>query len=154
MLGRPGPLARKGTGFHMTAQTVPGQAPPRGRFPHLRRAGDFIYVSGISSRRPDGTFAGARVDAAGRLHLDIVAQTNAVIANIAAIIATQGAELSETVSCTAFLVSMRDFDAYNAVYGNHFDENGPARTTVAVSELPHPFILIEMNAVVYHPSPR
>ena len=65
-----------------TAKVVAGKATPRGRFPHVKRAGDFIYVSGTSSRRADNSFVGVDVDEFGTTRLDIRAQTRAVIENI------------------------------------------------------------------------
>jgi 2-aminomuconate deaminase len=126
-------------------------AVPRGRFPHVKRVGDLLFVSGTSARRPDNTIAGAAADPLGTTELDIRAQTRGVIENIAAILATEGAGLPDVVDVTAFLVSMNDFKGYNEVYGEYFDETGPARTTVAVHQLPHPHLLIEMKAVAYSP---
>jgi 2-aminomuconate deaminase len=130
---------------------LPGKARPRGRYPHYKRAGDFVYVSGTSSRRQDNTFAGAAVDEAGTTALDIREQTRAVIGNIADILAAAGAGLPDLVAVTAYLVNMNDFAGYNEVYGEFFDFEGPARTTVAVHQLPHPHLLIEMQAVAYIP---
>jgi 2-aminomuconate deaminase len=133
------------------ARVLAGKAKPRGRYPHYKRAGDFVYVSGTSSRRPDNTFAGARADEMGTVALDIREQTRAVIENIADILKEAGASLTDVVQVTAYLVSMNDFGGYNEVYGEFFDENGPARTTVAVHQLPHPHILIEIQAVAHVP---
>ena len=108
-------------------------------------------MSGTSSRRPDNTFAGAWADEMGTVTLDIREQTRAVIANIADILHEAGASLKDVVQVTAYLVSMNDFGGYNEVYGEFFDESGPARTTVAVHQLPHPHILIEIQAVAYVP---
>ena len=127
------------------------KAKPRGNYPHARRAGDFIFVSGTSSRRADNTFAGASADEFGTTHLDIRVQTRAVIENIAAILARFDAHLTEVVELTSFLVNMNDFAGYNEAYGEYFDYNGPARTTVAVHQLPHPHLLIEIKAVAYKP---
>lgn len=132
-------------------KVLAGQATPRGRYPHLKRAGDFVYVSGTSARRADNTIAGAAVDAMGTTALDIRVQTRAVIETIGEMLAAVGAGLSDLVQVTAYLVSMNDFGGYNEVYGEFFDENGPARTTVAVHQLPHPHILIEIQAVAYVP---
>jgi 2-aminomuconate deaminase len=129
------------------SQVLAGLARPRGRYPHYRRAGDFIYVSGTSSRRADNTFAGATADEMGTVSLDIRVQTRAVIENIGDILTSAGATLADVVSVTAYLVSMNDFAGYNEVYGEFFDFDGPARTTVAVHQLPHPHLLIEMQAV-------
>lgn len=133
-----------------SSHLVPGKARPRGRFPHAKRAGDFIYVSGTSSRRPDNTFVGVDV-IDGVTVRDISAQTRAVIENIGDILRAAGAELTDLVSITSYLVDMTDFGAYNEVYGEYFTEDGPTRTTVAVRELPHPDLLIEMQAVAYKP---
>ncbi|WP_433378662.1 RidA family protein [Actinoplanes sp. CA-142083] len=131
----------------MTARVVAGKATPRGRFPHVKVAGGFVFVSGTSSRRPDNTIVGASVDALGTTSLDIAAQTRAVIGNISDILREVGASLEDLVQVTTYLVNMNDFGGYNAVYGEFFDENGPTRTTVAVHQLPHPHLLIEMQAV-------
>ncbi|GIM97070.1 RidA family protein [Paractinoplanes toevensis] len=136
----------------MTARVVAGKATPRGRFPHVKVAGGFAFVSGTSSRRPDNTIAGAAVDDMGTTTLDIAEQTRAVIANIADILASVGAGLSDLVQITTYLVNMNDFGGYNAVYGEFFDETGPSRTTVAVHQLPHPHLLIEIQAVAALPS--
>jgi 2-aminomuconate deaminase len=132
-------------------KVLAGQATPRGRYPHLKRAGDFVYVSGTSARRQDNTIAGATVDAMGTTALDIRVQTRAVIETIREMLAEVGAQLSDLVQVTAYLVNMNDFGGYNEVYGEFFDSSGPARTTVAVHQLPHPHILIEIQAVAYVP---
>jgi 2-aminomuconate deaminase len=128
---------------------VEGAATPRGRFPHVRRAGDLLFVSGTSSRRPDNSIAGAQADELGATRLDIAVQTEAVIANIGEILRAAGGSLDDLVAITTYLVSMNDFAGYNDVYGRHFDERGPTRTTVAVHQLPHPHLLIEMQAIAH-----
>ena len=133
------------------ASVVSGKATPRGKFPHIKRAGDFLYVSGTSSRRPDNSFAGAQADAMGVTTLDIKVQTRAVIENIRDILQSAGADLSDLVETQAFLVNMNDFGGYNEVWGEFFDYDGPTRTTVAVHQLPHPHLLIEIKAVAYKP---
>jgi 2-aminomuconate deaminase len=135
----------------MKAIVVDGKAKPRGRFPHVKRAGDFLFVSGTSARRPDNSIAGASVDELGTTHLDIRTQTRAVIENIRDILASVGAELSDIAEISTFLMNMNDFAGYNEVYGEYFGYDGPARTTVAVHQLPHPHLLIEMKAVAYKP---
>ena len=85
------------------SRVVPTLAKPRGTYPHYRRAGDFIFVSGISARRADNTIAGATVDAMGTTVLDIRAQTRAVIENVGTILAAAGASLSDVVDVVAFL---------------------------------------------------
>lgn len=124
---------------------------PRGRFPHLRVVGDLIFVSGTSARRVDNTIAGAEVDAMGTVELDIATQTRAVLDSIGRILATVDASLDDLVDVTAFLVNMNDFGGYNRVWAEYFDESGPARTTVAVHQLPHPHLLIEIKATATRP---
>ncbi len=135
-----------------SAQLVAGKAMPRGKFPHLKRAGDFLFVSGTSSRRPDNTIAGVeQVDAMGATRLDVAEQTHAVIQNIRDILQSAGADLTDLVELCAYLVDMNDFAAYNAVYAQYFDYDGPTRTTVAVHQLPHPQLRIEIKAIAYKP---
>ncbi|RSN19512.1 2-aminomuconate deaminase [Streptomyces sp. WAC 05977] len=135
----------------MSGRVISGLAKPRGRFPHVKVAGDLVFVSGTSSRRPDNTFAGVEVDELGTTNLDIRAQTRAVIENIRGILHEVGADLADITQITTFLVSMNDFGGYNEIYGEYFDETGPARTTVAVHQLPHPHLLIEIQAIAQLP---
>jgi 2-aminomuconate deaminase len=141
-------------GSVMKARVVEGKATPRGRFPHIKRAGDFLFVSGTSARRPDNSIAGSDVDELGTTHLDIRTQTHAVIENVRDILASAGADLSDIAEISTFLVNMNDFAGYNEVYGEYFDHQGPARTTVAVHQLPHPHLLIEMKAIAYKPTAK
>jgi 2-aminomuconate deaminase len=135
----------------MDSKVLDTMAKPRGKYPHVKRAGDFLFVSGISSRRPDNTFEGASSDAMGATTLDIRAQTRAVIENIAKILQSANAGLEDLVQVTCYLVNMNDFKGYNEVYGEFFSHGGPTRTTIAVHQLPHPHILIEINAVAFRP---
>jgi 2-aminomuconate deaminase len=130
---------------------VAGKARPRGPYPHFRRAGDFIFVSGTSARCADDSIAGAQRCADGSWRLDIRTQTRAVLTNIRDILAQAGAQLSDVVELSTYLVRMDDFAGYNAVYGEFFDVTGPARTTVTVAQLPHPQLLIEIKVVAYRP---
>jgi 2-aminomuconate deaminase len=133
------------------SKVVPGKPAPRGAFPHIKRAGDFLYVSGTSSRCADNTFAGASVDALGVTKLDIRLQTRAVIENIRDVLASMGADLPDLVQVTSYLVDMNDFAGYNEVYAEFFDASGPTRTTIAVHQLPHPLLRIEIQGVAYKP---
>jgi len=130
---------------------IKDKAQPLGHYPHVKRVGDFIFVSGTSSRRPDNTHVGAEQDKNGKWHLDIKAQTKAVIENIIGLIASLGADKSHIIDMNTFLVDMKDFKGYNEVYGTFFDHTGPTRTTVAVHQLPHPNLLIEIKAIAYMP---
>ena len=135
----------------MESKVVEGKATPRGKYPHIKRAGDFLFVSGASARNSDDTIAGAEVDSSGTTRLDIRVQTRAVIENIRDILESAGAQLQDLVEISTYLVSMNDFAGYNEVYGEFFGYDGPARTTVAVHELPHPHLLIEIKATAYKP---
>jgi 2-aminomuconate deaminase len=138
----------------MESKVLEGRATPRGKYPHIKRAGDFLFVSGTSSRRADNTIAGAQFDNLGTTLLDIRKQTRAVIENVREILASADATLKDVSEITTYLVNMNDFAGYNEVYGEFFDYDGPARTTVAVHQLPHPHLLIEIRAVAYKPIAR
>ncbi len=124
---------------------------PRGAYPLTKRVGDFIYVSGTSSRQPDNTIAGVTaLDEMGSKHLDIEIQTREVLKNIAHHLASHDATLKDVVDVTTFLVNMNDFAGYNKTYAEFFDTaTGPTRTTVAVHQLPHPDLLVEIKVVAY-----
>ena len=134
------------------AKVLQGKATPRGKYPHARRAGDYIFISGTSARQADNTVIGAQaVDEMGTYDLDIRAQTRAVLDNVADILASFDATLADLTEITAFILNMNDFAGYNEVYAEVFDYDGPARTTVAVHQLPHPQLLIEIKAIAYKP---
>jgi 2-aminomuconate deaminase len=133
------------------SKVIAGRAQPRGKYPHVKRAGDFIFVSGTSARRANNTIAGAEIDELGTTHLDIRVQTKAVLENVREILNNVGARLEDVVEVTTYLVNMNDFAGYNEVYGECFGYDGPARTTVAVHQLPHPHLLIEIRAMAYKP---
>ncbi len=125
------------------------RAQPLGRYPHTRRVGSWVFVSGTSSRRPDNTYAGAELNPAGEWQLDIKVQTKAVLENILHYLQLNGGDLSHLVDVTVFLKNMADFDAYNEVYNSFFPTTGPCRTTVEVSALPRPQILIEIKGTAF-----
>jgi len=133
------------------SRIVEGKAAPRGKYPHIKRGGDFLFVSGTSSRRSDNTIAGAEVDSMGTMKLDIREQTRVVIENIRDILQSEGSRLQDVVEVTTYLVNMNDFGGYNEVYGEFFGYDGPARTTVAVHQLPNPHLLIEIRATAFKP---
>ena len=124
---------------------------PRGAYPHTKRVGDFIFVSGTSSRRADNTIAGVDIiDEMGTKHSNIEMQTREVLKNIEKNLANEDATLKDVVDVTSFLVNMNDFAGYNKVYGEFFDkETGPTRTTVAVHQLPHPDLVVEIKVMAY-----
>jgi len=135
---------------HARSVLVPGRPAPRGAYPHLKVAGDLVFVSGTSARQADGIIAGAEVAPDGTVTRDIRVQTRSVLDNIAVLLDTLGLSLADLVDVTAFLVTMDDFDGYNEVYAQYFTpETGPARTTVAVHQLPHPHLAVEIKAVAH-----
>ena len=135
----------------MKSRLVDGKATPRGAYPHVKRVGDFIFISGTSSRLADNTFAGVhQVDEMGTVRLDIREQTKAVLENIKDFLATEGATLEDVVDVTSFLVNMNDFAGYNEIYAQYFNkETGPTRTTVAVHQLPHPNLVVEIKVMAF-----
>lgn len=126
---------------------------PRGAYPHVKQVGDFIFVSGTSSRRPDNSIAGVDIiDEMGTKQLNIETQTREVLKNIEGNLNKVGASLKDIVDVTTFLVNMNDFAGYNKAYGEFFDKaTGPTRTTVAVHQLPHPDLVVEIKVMAYKP---
>jgi len=144
---------QKTRGVNGTSYVVEGRAAALAHYPHMRAAGGLLYVSGTSSRRPDSTHAGATLLPDGTWKLDISEQTRATINNIHSILSVAGADLSHIVDLTVYLTDMKYYAAFNDVYNTLFDAaTGPTRTTVAVHQLPHPNIIIEIKAVAVNPN--
>lgn len=124
---------------------------PVGAYPHARRVGDLLFLSGVGPREP-GTNAipGNVHDADGRLvAYDIQAQCRQVFANVRAVLQAAGARWEDLVDVTVFLTDMqRDFAAYNRVYAEHFTDpaTAPCRTTLGITALPTP-IAIELKCI-------
>lgn len=136
--------------MQIESKVLENRARPLGNYPHIKRVGNFIYVSGTSSRRLDNSIEGADKNENGEIILDIKVQTKAVIENIRVLLESIGASLDNLIEISTFLVDMKDFTGYNEIYGTYFNgETGPTRTTVAVHQLPHPLLLIEIKAVGY-----
>ncbi|MBX2802995.1 MAG: RidA family protein [Myxococcales bacterium] len=125
---------------------------PVGPYPHARRVGPLLFVSGMGPRQPgtDAIPGGAIRDADGRPRdYDVSAQTRATIENIRTVLEESGASLEHVVDVTVFLVDMdRDFADFNAVYGEFFSTIRPTRTTVAVRALPTP-IAVELKVLAW-----
>ncbi len=123
---------------------------PVGAYPHARREGDLIYLSGVGPRQPgDNSIPGGPIkDSSGNpLNYDIKAQTRAVVDNIARILEEAGSSLDNVIDVTSFLVDMdRDFGGYNEVWAQTLGKVGPTRTTLAISALPTP-IAVEMKVI-------
>ena len=123
---------------------------PVGAYPHARRVGDLLILSGIGPRPADGgPIPGVVFDEDGTIvDYDIEAQCHAVFANVNAVLDSAGADWHELIDVTVFLTDIpRDFDTFNRIYGEYFSaENGPCRTTVEVNRLPTP-IAIELKCI-------
>jgi 2-aminomuconate deaminase len=125
------------------------RAQPLGRYPHTKRIGPWVFISGTSSRRPDNSYAGAEHNPDGQWTLDIKTQTKAVLENIRHYLKLNGGDLQHLVDVTVFLKDIHHFDDYNEIYNSFFPTSGPCRTTVAVADLPRPQILIEIKGTAY-----
>ncbi len=124
---------------------------PVGSYPHARRVGNLLFLSGIGPRDTAGDAIPGNVhDAEGRLiRYDIDAQTRAVFANVRAVLQASGAAWEDLVDVTAYLTDMaRDFEAYNRVWAEYFPDvmSAPCRTTLGITALPTP-IAIELKCV-------
>ena len=121
---------------------------PVGPYPHARRAGNFLFLSGIGPRtRGSQEIPGVTRDAQGRVVAhDIEAQCRSVFKNVRTVLEDAGSSWERIVDVTVFLTSMDDFREYNRIYAEHFTDNRPARTTVEVSRLPTD-IAIELKVI-------
>lgn len=123
--------------------------PPVGAYPHARRAGGFLFLSGLGPRDPaGGDIPGVRRDADGRVaDYDIEAQCHAVFRNVKSVLEASGSGWERLVDVTVFLTDIeRDFEAFNRIYAEYFPGEGPCRTTVEVNRLPTP-IAIELKCI-------
>jgi 2-aminomuconate deaminase len=131
--------------------------PPVGAYPHARRVGDLLFLSGIGPRSAEtGGIAGVTLDEDGEVErYDIAAQCHAVFHNVRAVLASAGADLDDLVDVTVFLTDIsRDFPTFNRIYGEYFrSADGPCRTTVEVNRLPTP-IAIELKCIAQMPLAR
>ena len=123
---------------------------PVGAYPHARREGDLLYLSGIGPRQPeDDSIPGGPIKSPDgeSLDYDIKAQTRAVVENLELILNEAGSSLDKVIDVTSFLVDMeRDFQGYNEVWAETLGKVGPTRTTLAISALPTP-IAVEMKVI-------
>ncbi|MGY8670931.1 MAG: Rid family hydrolase, partial [Candidatus Poseidoniales archaeon] len=123
---------------------------PVGAYPHARREGDLLYLSGIGPRHPkDNSIPGGPIKSpeGESLEYDIKAQTRAVVDNLEIILKEAGSSLDKVIDVTSFLVNMeRDFQGYNEVWAETLGKVGPTRTTLAISALPTP-IAVEMKVI-------
>jgi 2-aminomuconate deaminase len=137
----------------MTDDKIHSQKAPEpvGPYPHARKVGDFIFVSGMGPRKAgQKAIPGVNLDAEGQIvSYDFATQTRSTIENIKAVLEDAGSSLNDVVDVTAFLTNMkRDFKTFNEVYGEYFKDIGPTRTTVEVTALPTP-IAVELKVIAY-----
>ena len=124
-------------------------AQPLGAYPHARRAGNLLFLSGIGPRNPvDNSIPGLEQDADGNIvKYDIEAECRAVFANVKAVLEASGSSWQNIVDVTVFLTHMKtDFTIYNKIYAEYFSEVQACRTTVEVKSLPTP-IAIELKVI-------
>ena len=123
-------------------------AKPLGAYPHARRAGSLLFLSGIGSRNPsDNSIPGLALDAEGNImHYNIEAECHQVFANVKAVLEA-GGNWDNIVDVTVFLTNMKDdFPVYNKIYSEYFKDVQACRTTVEVKSLPTP-IAIELKVI-------
>jgi 2-aminomuconate deaminase len=128
------------------------QAPePVGSYPHAKRAGDLLFLSGVGPReRGTKKIPGVELDAQGNiLSYDIEAQCHSVFKNVKLVLQSAGLAWEDLVDVTVFLTNMKnDFPTYNRIYAEYFKSNQPCRTTVEVGALPTP-IAIELKCIAF-----
>jgi 2-aminomuconate deaminase len=131
---------------HVRTDTAPAAV---GAYPHARRVGDWLFLSGVGSRVPGSNEVRGNVyDAEGALIAhDIAAQCHQVFANVRAVLEASGARLENLVDVTVFLTDMEhDFATFNRLYTEYFRDIDACRTTVAITALPTP-IAIELKCI-------
>lgn len=129
---------------------------PVGAYPHARRVGNLLFLSGVGPRDPaTNAIPGNAYDADGTLAgYDIAAQCRQVFTNVRAVLEASGARWEDLVDVTVFLTDMaRDFAAYNKIYAEHFTTAQPCRTTLGITALPTP-IAIELKCIATMPEGR
>lgn len=135
-------------------RTVTEKAPtPVGLYPHARRVGDLLFLSGVGPRTPGSNLIPGNIyDADGRLAgYDIALQCHQVFANVRAVLEAAGAHWEDLIDVTVFLTDMTsDFATYNRIYAEYFSEAQPCRTTLGISALPTP-IAIELKCIAALP---
>jgi 2-aminomuconate deaminase len=124
-------------------------AKPLGAYPHARRVGNLLFLSGIGSRQAsDNSIPGLVLGEDGSiLQYDIEAECRSVFANVKAVLEASGSKWENMIDVTVFLTNMKkDFPSYNKLYGEYFSGVNACRTTVEVKSLPTP-IAIELKVI-------
>ncbi len=122
---------------------------PVGAYPHARRVGNLLFLSGIGPReRGTAMIPGVTLDSAGNVTAyDIAAQCRSTFQNVRAILQEAGSTWERLVDVTVFLTNMKDdFLTYNRLYAEYFQSNQPCRTTIEIRSLPTP-IAIELKCI-------
>ena len=122
---------------------------PVGLYPHARRVGNFLFLSGVGPReRGAKKIPGVELDENGNIvSYDIEAQCHSVFRNIKYILEDSGSSWDKIVDVTVFLTNMKDdFHKYNKIWAEYFKENPPCRTTIEINKLPTP-IAIELKVM-------
>ena len=122
---------------------------PVGLYPHARRVGNLLFLSGVGPRERDTKkIPGVELNSAGEIaSYDIEAQCRSVFTNVRAIVEDAGSTWGNIVDVTVFLTNMKkDFETYNRIYAEYFADSQPCRTTVEVGSLPTP-IAIELKVI-------
>jgi 2-aminomuconate deaminase len=128
---------------------APNAPKPVGLYPHARRVGNLLFLSGIGPRDPgsDAVPGLERSPAGNYTAFDFEAQVHSVFRNVRAVLEDSGARWENLVDVTVFLVNMeRDFPMFNRIYAEYFKDNQPCRTTVGIDRLPTP-IAIELKCI-------
>ena len=122
---------------------------PLGAYPHARKAGNLLFLSGIGPRNPrDNSIPGLELDGSGNIiRYDIEAECRSVFANVKAVLEASGSSWDKIIDVTVFLTNIKqDFPAYNKIYAEYFTSVQACRTTVEVKSLPTP-IAIELKVI-------
>ena len=122
---------------------------PVGLYPHARKVGNLLFLSGIGPRDPqtDGVPGLVQTKAGNYAEFDFEAQCRSVFDNVKKVLEASGAAWEDLIDVTVFLTDMkRDFQTYNRVYAEYFHDNQPCRTTVGIDSLPTP-IAIELKCI-------
>jgi 2-aminomuconate deaminase len=122
---------------------------PLGAYPHARRVGNLLFLSGIGPRNPkDNSIPGLELDANGNiLKYNIEAECHSVFANVKAVLEASGSSWNKIVDVTVFLTNMKkDFPVYNKIYADYFRDVQACRTTVEIKSMPTP-IAIELKVI-------
>jgi 2-aminomuconate deaminase len=139
----------------MSQQSIHASGAPKpvGLYPHAKRVGNLLFLSGIGPRDPETNgIPGLTLSTAGNfVTFDFEQQCHSVFRNVRAVLEAAGARWEDLVDVTVFLTNMdRDFETYNRIYASYFADNQPCRTTLGITCLPTP-IAIELKCIAYLP---